>query len=141
MNDLIKFFNARRNAYSTDPKLIDEVIYTPYRYDPSPPQSTHTHTQTQPPATTGDLLGIPELNPHSESGNGHGEGAEWNGPAKRKKKSNFDTTAAEAEIFMFEYGTVVIWGMTEAQERRFLTSMFVVLRLSCVLVAHVRMDT
>ena len=125
MNDLLKFFNARRNAYSTDPKLIDEVIYTPYRYDPSPPQSAHTHAHTQPPATTGDLLGIPELHPHSGTANGNGEGAEWTGATRKKKRSNFDTTAAEAEIFMFEYGTVVIWGMTEAQERRFLTSMSV----------------
>jgi len=28
----------------------------------------------------------------------------------------------EAEIFVFAYGTVVIWGMTEAQEKRFLAS-------------------
>ncbi|KAF9523251.1 hypothetical protein CPB83DRAFT_799500 [Crepidotus variabilis] len=114
MSDLMKFFNARRNAYRTDPKMIDDVIYTPYVYDP--PSTTHENRQSymtsHPP--TGDLLGLPELRENSTV---------ENEDANRKRKiSKFDTTAKEAEIFMFEYGTVVIWGMTEAQERRFLSS-------------------
>lgn len=27
------------------------------------------------------------------------------------------------DVFLFEYGTVVIWGMTEKEEKRFLSSM------------------
>lgn len=111
----MKFFNARRNAYHTDPKMIDDVIYTPYIYDP-PTNHNDTrpsHVSHHPP--TGDLLGIPELRE---------DGGEDEDDAKKKRKgSKFDTTAKEAEIFMFEYGTVVIWGMTEPQEKRFLTSM------------------
>ena len=42
-----------------------------------------------------------------------------------KKKSKFDATPTQAEIFLFEYGTVVIWGMTESQEKRFLSSLYV----------------
>ena len=111
MNDLMKFFNARRSAYHTDAKLIDNVIYTPYVYDPPP----NMHAIWQPPihsSPTGDLLGIPELREH-----------ENNRAATKKKFSKFDTTASEAEIFMFNYGTIVIWGMTEAQEKRFMSSM------------------
>ncbi|KAF8801104.1 DUF155-domain-containing protein [Phlegmacium glaucopus] len=114
MNDLMKFFHARRNAYHTDPKLIDEVIYTPYVYDPAP----NFFASRQPPthsAPTGDLLGIPELTRHGDSENDRVA-------TKKKKSSKFDTSASEAEIFMFEYGTVVIWGMTEQQEKRFLSS-------------------
>ncbi|KAG5289122.1 sporulation protein RMD1 [Histoplasma ohiense] len=33
---------------------------------------------------------------------------------------DFDTTIYTPEIFLFDYGTVVIWGMTPAQETRFL---------------------
>ena len=33
---------------------------------------------------------------------------------------DFDTTVHTPEVFLFEYGTVVIWGMTLAQEERFL---------------------
>ncbi|KAJ2925081.1 hypothetical protein H1R20_g12013, partial [Candolleomyces eurysporus] len=114
MNDLMRFFLARKGAYHTNPKLIDDVIYTPYVYDPpaislDPPKLVPTSH-----APTGDLLGIPEFR---EVG-----GEER--PTK-KAKSKFDTAASGAEIFMFSYGTVVIWGMTEAQEKRFLSSMSV----------------
>jgi uncharacterized Rmd1/YagE family protein len=108
----MKFFNARRSAYHTNPKLIDEVIYTPYIYDPQEAQVL----QPEPVAATGDLLGIPELRDDEDD--------ERTIITKKKKtRSKFDTTATEAEIFLFDYGTVVIWGMTEAQEKRFLTSM------------------
>ena len=108
MNDLMRFFNARRSAYHADPKTLDDVIYTPYAYEFSSFRDNRTSlTDSNPP--TGDLLGIAELGPD-------------NGKRKRKS-SKFDTTAREAEIFMFSYGTVVIWGMTEGQERRFLSSM------------------
>jgi uncharacterized Rmd1/YagE family protein len=117
--ELMKFFNARKTAYHTNPKLIDEVIYTPYVYDPS---STHLNDARQSRKSnmpsqdaTGDLLGIPELQPDGEDGSG------W----AKKRRSKFDTTSTEADIFLFNYGTVVIWGMTEAQERRFLSSMCV----------------
>lgn len=64
---------------------------------------------------TGDLLGVPELNAlTSDASNAY--------PAK-KKRSKFYAVPNEAEIFVFGYGTVVIWGMSEAQERRFLASM------------------
>lgn len=117
----MKFFNARQTAYHTNAKLIDEVIYTPYVYDPPSSNAGDTH-ETRPPQArqsrgpTGDLLGIPELVPEDE-----GE----SGGRTKKKRSKFDTTATEAEIFLFDYGTVVIWGMTEAQEKRFLSSMWV----------------
>ncbi|RDB30530.1 Sporulation protein RMD1 [Hypsizygus marmoreus] len=111
MDDLMKFFNARRSAYHTNPKRIDEVIYTPYIYDP-PPNTQDTLSSVHSHAPTGDLLGIPELQ----------EEEEHEPLPKKHKKSKFDTTATEAEIFLFDYGTVVIWGMTEPQERRFLSS-------------------
>lgn len=111
----MKFFNARRESYHTNPRLIDEAIYTPYVYDP--PSSHHQESRSKSQSTTGDLLGVPELRPEEQEEELRGESR----PAKRKSK--FDASLTEAEIFMFEYGTVVIWGMTEAQEKRFLSSM------------------
>ena len=108
----MKFFNARRSAYHTNPKLIDEVIYTPYIYDPQEAPVL----QPEPVTATGDLLGIPELRDDEDD-------ERTITTKKKKNKSKFDTTATEAEIFLFDYGTVIIWGMTEAQEKRFLTSM------------------
>ncbi|KAJ7838285.1 hypothetical protein B0H14DRAFT_2789586 [Mycena olivaceomarginata] len=95
-------------AYHTNPKFIDECIYTPYAFRPSS-SGDRISPNTQPSRTrgpTGDLLGIPELRQEEEGG-------DTQEPAK--KRSKFDTTTAEAEIFLFEYGTVVTWGMTEQQ--------------------------
>ena len=86
------------------------MIYTPYAYEPSGADG-HANRSNQ----TGDLLGVAELNPPTP-------GTTSTYPAK-KKRSKFDAVPNEAEIFVFAYGTVVIWGMTEAQEKRFLASM------------------
>ncbi|KAJ7145324.1 hypothetical protein C8R43DRAFT_1012317 [Mycena crocata] len=114
MGPLMEFLNARKSAYHTNPKSIDECIYTPYAF--RPPNSGERNSGPKPPkgrGPTGDLLGIPELRQEEEAG-------DTLEPVK--KRSKFDTTTIEAEIFLFEYGTVVIWGMTEPQERRFLSS-------------------
>ncbi|KAG1863064.1 DUF155-domain-containing protein [Suillus subluteus] len=112
LHELSKFFNARGASYLADPKIIDEVLYTPYAYEPQVNQEANAKSL---PAS-GDLLGIPELNPLISE-------AEDNGlPSHRKKISKFHTVPTEAEIFIFAYGTVVIWGMSEAQEKRFLSS-------------------
>lgn len=109
--ELMRFFNARRAAYRTDAKIIDDAIYTPYAYEPVSNSDVHVRQDHQ----TGDLLGVPELNPPT----GDASGAY----AAKKKGSKFHPVPTEAEIFVFGYGTVVIWGMTEPQEKRFLASM------------------
>ncbi|KAJ4468806.1 hypothetical protein J3R30DRAFT_3661753 [Lentinula aciculospora] len=109
MDDVLKFLHARQTAYHTNPKLIDEVIYSPYAYQIS--ASAHADTITQ-ASRVGDLLGVEELRLQ--------EGDELR---TIKKKSKFGTSPIEAEIFVFEYGTVVIWGMSEAQEKRLLSSL------------------
>ncbi|KAJ7755357.1 hypothetical protein DFH07DRAFT_822017 [Mycena maculata] len=120
MGPLVEFLNARKSAYHTNPKVIDEVVYTPYAFRPanSAERSSAAGRHGNARHPTGDLLGIPELR-QEEDADADGELSEE--PAL-KKRSKFDTTTVEAEIFLFEYGTVVIWGMTEPQERRFLSS-------------------
>ncbi|KAH7882362.1 DUF155-domain-containing protein, partial [Phlebopus sp. FC_14] len=110
LHELVKFFNARRGSYKTDPKVIDEVLYTPYAYEPSSSPDGYLKR----PSRTGDLLGLPELNPPKSEADGN--------DTAKKKHSRFHEVPTEAEIFVFNYGTVVIWGMTEAQEKRFLSS-------------------
>lgn len=124
--------------------MLDDVIYTPYVYDPTPPPSSPEMSRARHRLQTGDLLGIPELledgvqnggadgDKHHAADEDEDEGAQ-NGDAgrkgkdKRRKKSSglskFRAKPTEAEIFIFKYGTVVIWGMTEQQEKRFLSSM------------------
>jgi len=108
----MKFFNARRETYHTNPQLIDEVIYTPYLYKPGVPQTSQGTGQGAEIPPTGDLLGTPNLLLENDSS-----------PHIRKRSTKFTETPTQAEIFLYEYGTVVIWGMTEAEEKRFLSSM------------------
>ncbi|KAI0702054.1 hypothetical protein C8T65DRAFT_655872 [Cerioporus squamosus] len=131
--ELMKFFNARRGSYHTNPRIIVDVIYTPYVYEP--PSSTSNQPSTQSrvrfqtasshQSRTGDLLGVPELVPEASQDGEPGTEAEQQqvDGGRSKKRSKFSETPTEAEIFIFEYGTVVIWGMTEAQEKRFLSSL------------------
>jgi uncharacterized Rmd1/YagE family protein len=148
--DLMKFFNARRTAYHTNPRKMDDVIYTTYYYGtPDRPPATVVDVNSTPAsargggkgrvsvkwrgsgsdgettaataverpiaALTGDLLGVPELATAEET---------TVAPPAKRKGSKWDTSGTgEAEIFLFSYGTVVIWGMTEQQERRFLSSL------------------
>ena len=121
MADLMKFFNARRTAYHTNPRMIDEVLYTTYAYEPTTSDDGRSSTKNQSQgARTGDLLGIPELREDGED-----EPQERPCTPKRKKKPFFDAAGNEAEIFLFQYGTVVLWGMSEPQERRFLSTLSV----------------
>lgn len=177
----MKFFNARRSAYRTNPRQIDDVIYTTYSYGlPDPPPAapdeqsapsgaarsggggrggivrgsrrgtasvkwrssgsdgeTTTATAVETPdraqveagaamplppsileTATGDLLGVPELAATDELV------ASTTPTTTKRKGSKWDTAVTgDAEIFLFSYGTVVIWGMTEQQERRFLSSL------------------
>ncbi|TFK86074.1 DUF155-domain-containing protein [Polyporus arcularius HHB13444] len=128
--ELMKFFNARRGSYRTNPRIIVDVIYTPYVYEPPSSASNQPSTQSRVrfqtasshQSTTGDLLGVPELAPDGQSGT-EAEQQQQQDEGRSKKRSKFSETPTEAEIFIFEYGTVVIWGMTEAQEKRFLSSL------------------
>ncbi|TDL24652.1 DUF155-domain-containing protein [Rickenella mellea] len=127
--ELMRFFQARKTSYHTNARLLDDVIYTTYAYEPSSSSASETrgskHKASESASKVGDLLGVPELR-NTEHGDTDAE--EHDGPRpptgnKEKKKKHFDAGVGEtAEIFMFEYGTVVIWGMTESQEKRFLSS-------------------
>jgi len=53
-------------------------------------------------------------------GNGFSEGELLDESAVRDHEPDFDIQVHMPEIFLFEYGVVVIWGMSTAQELRFL---------------------
>ncbi|KZO98601.1 DUF155-domain-containing protein [Calocera viscosa TUFC12733] len=111
LDDLMKFFHARHATNRTNPRKFDEVIYTPYTYAPPEPATLAAELEVA------DLLGIEE----GQNGDAVAAGE----VAKKKKRSRFDKgeETEKGEIFCFEYGAVVIWGMSEAHERRFLSSL------------------
>ena len=132
----MKFFQARKSAYHTQPRFVDDVLYTTYSYKSLSPQEI-SHTQSSSVRDTtdygqtkvGDLLGAPDIvirDPASNENTSNLNDVTTSTPRTRKRRKPFDAGGGQdAEIFMFEYGTVVIWGMTESEERRFLSSMCV----------------
>ena len=50
----------------------------------------------------------------------HNDGQHVSTETQRTDREDLDTQIHTPEVFLFQYGTVVIWGMTLAQEQRFL---------------------
>ncbi|WWC65002.1 uncharacterized protein I303_107616 [Kwoniella dejecticola CBS 10117] len=61
-----------------------------------------------------------------------GNGKENGNDSERDDDDDFEEEEWVPDVFLFEYGTVVIWGMTEKEEKRFLSSIkkFEIERLS-----------
>ncbi|KIJ39005.1 hypothetical protein M422DRAFT_781155 [Sphaerobolus stellatus SS14] len=128
MDELLKFFHARKSAYRTAVRRFDEVIYTPYSYDHKP----HSRAGSEALENVNDnhrnsgadgsriLHDIPEDNMEVD----FSSPVETRNSGRKRKVKRFETVQDEgqADVFLFEYGTVVMWGMTEAQEKRFLNS-------------------
>ena len=135
---------------SAHPKLFDECIYTPYQYRKdgegihrrrgSAAEQAEVHSQPQRRFSDSaieveenaerrreDLI---DLQSDAEAGKfAHAHTAEdtsavdeipSDSVVDRPMTADFDTTVHVPEVFLFEYGVVVIWGMTVKEEQRFL---------------------
>ncbi|KAI5465711.1 sporulation protein RMD1 [Mariannaea sp. PMI_226] len=150
MDGLMRFFKGRGKSRGANPKLIDECIYTPYCYPKSvrgrldPVQTYERRHSTGGEAMDGahqrredliDLRGEDSERRNGLSGhNGHSGHSNTdnshitnedllghdNQSAIADNNPDFDTHIHTPEVFLFDYGVVVIWGMTEAQEAKFL---------------------
>lgn len=125
LDELPKFLKARKSTYQTDARILDDVIYTPYSYKHAPqkarrPTSSTRSSRSRPSSPAmGDLLGLGE--------DGHRSDGDTVAGADRRGKGRIRDLLGDspeiADVFIFKYGTVVIWGMTEEEEQRFLASM------------------
>lgn len=170
MEGLMRFLKGRARSRASNPKLIDECIYSPYNYATGKgaeraeaaevrtrreSQESQDHQERQdrhePPTTptrptmmdyerrhsTGQLTDVVDSSGDSGAmteGYGNGRDAQHNlsypsmedesaiqeGPSSQTKDLDFDTEVHTPEVFLFEYGVVVIWGMSPAHEQRFL---------------------
>ncbi|KAM0514320.1 hypothetical protein ACHAPE_006901 [Trichoderma viride] len=148
MDQLMRFLKGRGKTRGANPKLIDECIYTPYMYgkgrhsnDLASPTLERRHS------TGGELVdgetGQEDYRPrhHDQEDSGYGEalmvddrrGAAGELPSEellgptmpedlpiKDTVPDFDIQIHTPEIFLFDYGVVVIWGMTEVQEAKLL---------------------
>ena len=161
MEGLMRFLKGKTRTRSTNPKLIDECIYSPYNYAAgkvAERTEVVNQIQEQPIATHERRHSTGQVEEHTESlrrdhltdsrlnrqddnptdvqnGYNHGrdidndlaypphpddESPMHDSPSSRMYDADFDTQVHTPEVFFFDYGVVVIWGMSLAQEQRFL---------------------
>lgn len=141
MTDLMRYLKGRIRDRDANPKLYDECIYTPYNYGKSKPRNEPISEPPEPQRRYSDSIvevGDDVLR-NSLIDFGHGSDMDSrNGndyypdhmtdftpehladnhpeiPAQ-----DFDIEVHTPEVFLFNYGTLVIWGMTLQQEHKFL---------------------
>ncbi|SPO27096.1 related to RMD1 - cytoplasmic protein required for sporulation [Ustilago trichophora] len=146
MRELTKWLNARRSSHQTNVLTFDECLYTTYTYKhvdearglvPTNANgngsSKHrsNHRDSTGPTKTGDLLGIPELNQDNQQQQHQQQQQDGTAQpnanpdtaaaaAAKRKRSRFSVEDVVPELFIMDYGTIVIWGMTLQEEKRFL---------------------
>ena len=142
LDGLMKFLKGRARTRGAAPKLFDECIYTPYNYPkPSGKNVDHPIRSRAPPTHerrySDSAVEVEDNNKNRREDlvDLHGDDGETtmtNGESsmpmddapypmeQRESTPDFDTKVHTPEVFLFNYGTVVIWGMTVVQEQRFL---------------------
>lgn len=146
---LLAYLSARPDSYRCHPRMFDtECVHTPYL---PPPSSTHQHSsssnqkQSSPrlratAVPEGDLLNLDLSSSQAAERELERKKKRQTGFSKRpgaKRGKSAGSTAEDSEdddweeeewvpdVFVFEYGTVVVWGMTEKEEKRLLNSLWV----------------
>lgn len=102
------------------PKKFDECVYTPFSYSHKP--------LNHPQPDLIDLSNGPEEVGHTRTGGeqSHGQVAEeeadgdWDTRSLREFVDRQNESIITSDVFLFQYGVVVIWGMSVADEARFL---------------------
>jgi len=147
LDDLMRFLKGRGKTRQAVPKLFDECIYTPYQYNKP------AKTEEEPIAEVrssqqrrfsdsaieveehserrrGDLIDLQnetaafdDSNAIGESATAEDAGALLTPTIERPDTPDFDTSVHVPEVFLFDYGVVVIWGMSLKEEQRFLKEM------------------
>ncbi|EAW14066.1 YagE family protein [Aspergillus clavatus NRRL 1] len=147
LDGVLKFLKARSKTRGANPKLYDECVYSPYDYSYEDKQKGNRtlsgttlglHNISSPDRPPGerrysdsavevadntntrreDLIDLQE----SESQQHHDAQTDGSVAVSQTDETpDFDTTIHTPEVFLFDYGTVVIWGMTPAEESRFLS--------------------
>lgn len=113
MDGLLRFLKSRSSTKGTNPKQFDECIYTPYSY-------SHGNL---PVVQTGNLIDLEDPAKTTSEEDRSSEGDTLDNGDDRSLL-NFvmeqNRSVVSSEVFLYQYGVVVIWGMTVTEEQRFL---------------------
>ncbi|RAK97202.1 YagE family protein [Aspergillus ibericus CBS 121593] len=148
LEGIIKFLKSRSKTRGANPKLYDECVYSPYDYDYEEKQKgtwgvssnglslmdsrpaerpsnerrysdSVVEVQDNTNSRREDLIDLRDSQSHATDIESASTSAVTE--AQGEIHPDLDTTIHTPEVFLFDYGTVVIWGMSPAHESRFLS--------------------
>ncbi|KAJ5569532.1 Sad1-interacting factor 2 [Penicillium hispanicum] len=142
LEGVIKFLKSRSKTRGANPKLYDECVYSSFDYQyeekqkgarifPGPSGNGHHEQRTSERRYSDSVVEVEDntkvrredlIDFRNEAGHSGDVNAEHAISTQQSDEVfEIDTTIHTPEVFLFDYGTVVIWGMTPAQESRFLS--------------------
>ncbi|KAG8531456.1 uncharacterized protein KY384_003085 [Bacidia gigantensis] len=146
LEGLMKYFKSKKARHKgANPKQFDECIYTPYNYDrrrnsgdleeedatfdgPSTPHQRERRFSDSAIEVEGntsqrreDLIDFTTSPGDEPTDLDSSIQTQHVSSHTAHSTPDFDTTVHTPEVFLFQYGTVVIWGMTPAQETALLS--------------------
>ena len=149
LDDLMRFLKGKQKIRGALPKRFDECIYSPYNYGAKGPEDVQSsavlngapgapqrrfsdsaiEVEHQNERRREEIIDLHDDGDAPDMGNmGNGESSDRpRRPSVTHADSDpqmdmpdFDTLVHTPEVFLFEYGVVVIWGMSVKEEQRFL---------------------
>ncbi|KAH8719262.1 hypothetical protein GQ44DRAFT_659272 [Phaeosphaeriaceae sp. PMI808] len=146
LDDLMRFLKGKQKLRGALPKRFDECIYTPYSYGSKGPVDVAStavldgNTEARPRRFSDSAIEVEHENERRRdvlidlNDEGDAPSIGHDGETERPRRPSithadsdpqietpdFDIRVHTPEVFLFEYGTVVIWGMTLQEEKRFL---------------------
>lgn len=146
LDDLMRFLKGKHKTRGALPKRFDECIYSPYNYGTKGPENivstavlegvpeerqrrysdSAIEVEAQSERRREDLIGLhedgdaPNLGTPEKLDSTQRPSITHADSDPQMDTPDFDTQVHTPEVFLFEYGTVVIWGMTLQEEKRFL---------------------
>ncbi|KAL1900825.1 sporulation protein rmd1 [Ceratocystis pirilliformis] len=135
MEAILRFLKGKKKR-GGNPKFFDECIYSPYSYTHLINEVSYSSTTAHGHGPANDHYIQHPDDPVQAYERRHSTGSDMDGNYNRTDLLNLspencddlaiddtptlDTKVHTPEVFVFEYGVVVIWGMSEIDEKRFL---------------------
>ncbi|KAF2025388.1 DUF155-domain-containing protein [Setomelanomma holmii] len=146
LDELMRFLKGKQKLRGALPKRFDECIYSPYNYGSKGPEEVASTAaldgtrETRQRRFSDSAIEVEHENERRRDNlidmqeEGDAPDLDNDEPAERPRRPSithadsdppmetpdFDIQVHTPEVFLFEYGTIVIWGMTLQEEKRFL---------------------
>lgn len=149
LDDLMRYLKGKQKLRGALPKRFDECIYSPYSYGTKGPEDVASSavldgpTEQRPRRFSDSAIEVEAeterrretlIDLEANDANDASPSIESEEEMDRARRPpithadsdpvmeapDFDTQVHTPEVFLFEYGTVVIWGMSLQEEKRFL---------------------